>query len=306
MSKIGTANFNGRLTNYAAGLSRHALASAATWLFPRVVTGVAHGRYKRYSGRNAMQVLDTARALGGPAAMVAMAADDPYFNCAPNALDIPIDDAEREAAGDIPGAVEALEEAKVSTLISVAELSRDIKAQEKIDALAPEPGVGVWSNAATDPIAEIDTVLAAIATRTGVPPNRLFIGLSAWLILRNHPLTKGRFTAISAGISTDQLKSILAFPVDVKVGIVSKDTARFGAEANPVNVYGAKVVAFIGNDTPNTYDPSFGKTFTTREGSIEGVYTYRSNNNRSDIYAINWSEDMQVVYPEAAGVIALS
>jgi hypothetical protein len=309
MSRRNNANFNGRLTNYAAGLAQEpAKDGLADFIAPRVGTGVSAGQFKRYSGKNALQVYETARALGGPATRIKFESDDPYYNCKPHALEAPIDDAERDAAGDVQGAQQALEEAKTSTLVSNAKLSREVRVQTVIDAIVPVAAVGVWSNPDNDPIKEIDDQIAAITTRTGMMPNRIAIGLAAWIVIRHHPKVIARQPgAAVVGVNLAQFAAMLANPnIEVRVGVLSKDTKKFGVAKNAVNIFGAKVLVFIGSTSPTVYDPSFMKTFATQRTSVDQVYTYREQSARSDILAVDWSEDIQTVYDECASLLAIT
>ncbi|MFA6289935.1 MAG: hypothetical protein WC661_21335 [Opitutaceae bacterium] len=309
MSRRNNANYNGRLTSYAAGLAQNpAKDGLADFIAPRVGTGTSSGQFKRYSGKNSMQVYDTARALGGNATRIKFESDDPYYNCKPNALEAAVDDAERDSAGDVEGAQQALEESKVGTLVSGAKLSREVKVQELIDGLTPVAAVGVWSNPAVDPIKQIDDEISAITTRTGIMPNRIAIGLAAWIVIRHHPKVLARQPgAANQGVNYAQFAGMLANPnIEVRVGILSRDQAKFGKDKDAVNILGAKVLIFIGSDSPTIYDPSFAKTFATKRTSIDQVINYREQSARSDIYAVDWSEDIQEVFEEAASLIAVS
>lgn len=309
MGKRNNANYNGRLTSYAAGQSSVAIENdLSDWIFPRVPTGVSNGQFKRYSGKNAMQVYETLRAIGGNATRIKFESDDPFFNCKPNALEVPIDDSERDAAGDIDGAQSALEESKVKTLVSNAKISRAVRIQGIIDGLTPISGKGVWSADESDPILELNQEIERITTVTGGHvPNRLAIGLSVWMRLCSHPAVLARLgdTTVKS-VTQAQFTAMLAFPVQVKVGTISRDKKKFGVGKDAEQVFGAKVLLFLGNDNPTVYDPSFGKTFSTKKGGVDQVWSYRENGARSDIYAVDWSEDTQVVYAECASLIAYS
>ncbi len=308
MSRTNTANYNGRLTSYASGFSQKPRENGiADFVFPNVPTGTSQGQFKKYSGKNAFQVVETLRAMGEAPNAIKFEADDGVINCRPHGLEIPIDDAERDAAGDEPNAKHALEEGKVSTLITTAQLARELRAQALIDKLAPVAGKGVWSDKDIDPIVELDEQIEAIVTQTGMMPNRIALGFSAWLKLRHHPKVIARQPgAANIGLTTAQLSSMLAIPLQVRVGTLSRDTAKWGnAKANQ-QIIGAKLLVFIGNDTPTIYDPSFGKTFTTRRGNVEAVNVVRDERASSDIIQVKWSEQMQVIYTEAARLISLT
>lgn len=69
-----------------------------------------------------------------------------------------------------------------------------------------------------------------------------------------------------------QFAGMLANPnIEVRVGILSRDTAKFGKDKAASNIFGAKVLIFIGSDSPTIYDPSFAKTFATNRTSIDQV-----------------------------------
>src|SRR5690606_22819605 len=153
------------------------------FIAPTVATGVSIGQFKKYDSKNAFQVYDTARALGGGATRIKMESTDPTYNCKPQALEITVDDAEREAAGDTAGAQAALDESKVSALVSSGTISHETKVFAAINAaVSAAGGVGTWSSADTDPAAELDGQIKAIAEATGMMPNRIVFGLGAWQV----------------------------------------------------------------------------------------------------------------------------
>ncbi|MCW5559873.1 MAG: hypothetical protein KIT22_18805, partial [Verrucomicrobiae bacterium] len=224
----------------------------------------------------------------------------------PQALEVAVDDHERELAGD---ADRELEEAKVDTLITSATISFEDKALTKIKAaLTAAGGVGVWSNATNDPVAEIDAQIESIATAIGMLPNRIVFGLGAWRVFRNHALVKGRQPGAEIiGLSTQQAAGMFLNPnMEIRVGVLSKDTTKFGAAKAAQNIVGGEVFIFYGSASPTLYDASFAKTFRTRNGGVDTVRRYRSDRNRSDILAVDWSEDIQVVSAACGRRITLS
>ena len=96
MSRKGTYQHRATLKSYAFGVAQDLSGSIADFIAPRVSVGIASGFYKKFGDKNAFQVYQTARALGGPATRMQFEADDPTFNCRPNALEAPIDDHDRE------------------------------------------------------------------------------------------------------------------------------------------------------------------------------------------------------------------
>lgn len=293
------AAYNGRLTNYAFGMSQDLASAIAEFLAPTVVVSASIGQFKKYDEKNAFQVYDTARGLGGPANRIKFEATDPTYNCKPQALEIPVDDAEREAAGEEAVAQQALDESKIGTLLSATTVSHEDKVLTLIKAGVSAVGsTGVWSNPANNnPITEIDAQIKAIAVASGRMPNRIAFGIGAWSYFRNHSKVIERFPgAANIGVTIQQASGLFLNPsIEIAVGVLSKDAAKWGNAASKANIVGDEVFIFYGSKNPTIYDPSFAKTFTTKRGHVQAVRTYREENARSDIHAVDWSEDIQVI-----------
>ena len=301
------ATINTTLTNYAQGFSQDRANTLASFIAPVVPTGVAHSQFKRYSEKNDFVTYDTSRAIGGERRRIDFAADDPFFNCTPQGLEVTIDDHERELAG--PNRVN-LEQAKIRTVIDACHRSHEAKVFAAIKAAKAATGsVGVWSNPANnDPIDEIDAEIEAIVNATGTMPNRMVIGLAAWRAIKRHSKVIARQPGAKVvTLDTSILGGMLLNPdIEIRVGVMSRDQAKTGAAANKANIVGAEVFIFIGTDTPTQYDASFAKTFSVDGSLIGAVKEYRAERNASDVYAVDWSEDIQVVAPAAGRRITLS
>jgi hypothetical protein len=300
---MSSSKYNVTLTNYARGLSQDISATLANFLAPEVVVPAATGQYKNFDDKNTFQVVDTSRAVGGPAKRLEFAASDPTYNCLPQALEIAIDDHERDEAGE--GDPLRLEEAKTQTLVSSAVTSHEAKVFAALTALAAAANITLASD---DPIAKLDEQIEALATDTGRMPNRLVIGLPLWNKLRNNAKVIARFPgAASIGVSMAQFSSLLLNPsIDIRVGILARDTAKLGLTKANVNIIGQQLVIFHANASPTLYDPSFMKTFRLRRGGVDVVRTYRDDTARSDILAVDWSEDIRVTSPVCARKLTAS
>lgn len=301
------ASINRHLTNFASGLSQDRSASLANFIAPIVVTGLAAGQFKRYSDKNDFQVLDTARAIGGTRKRVEFAATDPFFNCIPQGLETTIDDHERKMSGEN---VTNLQEAKVRNLIGAATLSHEKRVFDAIKAAkAATGGIGVWSNPANnDPVADIDSQIEAIALATGRMPNRIVFGIGAWRTFRNHSKVLTRQPGAELiGLQPDQAARMMINPeMQIRIGILSVDVAKAGAAKNVFNLVGGEVFLFYGNDSPDQYDASFAKTFTTAPGMVDAVREYRDERAASDVYFVDWSADIQVVATDSGRRITIS
>lgn len=300
---MSSSKYNVTLTNYARGLAQDISATLANFLAPEVVVPAATGQYKSFDDKNTFQVVDTSRAVGGPAKRLEFGASDPTYNCLPQALEIAIDDHERDEAGE--GDPLRLEEAKTQTLVSSAVTSHEAKVFAALTALAAAANIVL---ATDDPIAKIDDHIEALARDTGRMPNRLVIGLPLWNKLRNNAKVIARFPgAASVGVTMAQFASLLLNPsIDVRVGIMSQDTAKLGLAKHTVNIVGLQLVVFHATASPTLYDPSFMKTFRLRRGGVDVVRTYRDDSARSDILAVDWSEDIRVTSPVCARKLTAS
>ncbi len=307
MGKLGTSTYIETLKNYAFGVAQDVKTTLADFIAPRVPVGVATGKFKKFSSKNAFQLYDTQRAVGGKAKRIEFDADDGNFNCVPNALEVPIDDQERAQAGS---ADSALEEAKTRTLVINAALAREKKIFDLVKSgVSAVASKGVWSSDATaDPIDEIDEQIVAIATATGMLPNRMVIGLGAWRILKNHANVLKRQQGVSdKGLSLTGLAAMLLNPaMDIRVGVMGYDANKMGKSESKANVVGSEIFLFHGSDNPTQYDPGFAKTFSIGANSVEDVRMYRDESSRSDILAVDWSEDVQVISTLCAKRIAVS
>lgn len=301
------ATRNTHLSNYAVGISQDLRSALADFIAPRVPTGTSSGQYKFYGEKNAFQVYDTLRAIGGQNRRIEFEATDPTFSCRPRGLEIPIDDEERNRAGDAHQT--QLEEAKIKTLISTSVLSHEADVlTAALAGLSAAGGVGVWSNAANDPVAEIDNLIESIATSGGMMPNRIAFGLGAWRVFRNHPKVIARQPgAALIGVTEDQAAKMTMNPgIEVRVGMLSRDAKKFGAAKDAVNLVGAEVLLFYGQDNPTTMDPSFMKTFMPTVTGVDSVNQYRDEKANSDVYKTNWSDDIKVIATSLARRITLS
>lgn len=302
-----TARVNTTLTNYAFGLNQDIGKRLAPFLFPLVRVGSGSYQFKRYNTANAFQNYNTARPIGGKAQRIEFSADDPTSVVKAQALEATIDDQERKNAGD-NGA--SLERAKVSSLITNFHLAREKRALAFVEAnTTAESGLGVYSSSSVDPVSEIDAVIDALSTKTGMMPNRMVIGLSAWRVIKNHVLVKGRFTTGSnanSNVSLEGFASLLLNPnIDIRVGMLSQSSTKFGATKNAVNIVGAKVYVFLGSDTPTQEDPSWFKSFSTGDNNVSSVQQYRED-PFNDVFLVQADDDLQLISAECGARIDLS
>ena len=287
---------NALLMTMAQGLEQDQRSALAEFLMPSVPVNCTIGHFKKYDDKNLYQAVDASRAVGGARKRLEFDASDPTFNCKPQALEMGIGDEERAAAGSEDPL--KLEQNTVKCLINSAVLSHEDKVLTAVKAgVTAVADRGGWSNNDVDPIDQIDEQINAIAAATGIMPNRIVMGLGAWYMLRKHPKVKGRVVYVkTAGFTSQDFAACLLNPaIELRIGILIKDSKKFPATKSASNIVGDECFIFYNQTSPSTYDASFAKTFRYNGSGVEAVKMYRDEKCVSDIVALDWSVDVQVV-----------
>lgn len=291
-----TAAANDTLRDFAVGYSQDLETNLGDWMAPRVATGVAIGQFKRYDINDAFAVYDTARAVGGAARRVEFLATDPQYNCQPQSLETPIDDAERTGPAAVVD-VDINERAKTLSLLNLATTASSNRVALKAQTLAAVGGMGNWGDAAADPVSEMDACFRDIATKTGRFPNRVAFGTAAFERFKNHVKTRDRkpnWSLVRGTIFT--APGLWANPAaQALVAVTAKNTAHPGGAAAMANLLANDVFIFYADAIPTAYSPQWMSRFTTRPNGISDVRIYRDEKVRSDVLALDWSEDIQIV-----------
>jgi hypothetical protein len=265
-----------------------ALANA---LAPVVATGAAKIEYAAFNDDNAFQTYNARRAIGGKRQRILHGASATALSLGANGLEIPIDDIEKESAGD---AFSILEQARVKDLVS---LSYNAHLKEVVTVL--KAGVsavankGTWSSANVDPIDEIDEQIEAVA-RYGMP-NMLTMDIGAWRIAKNNPKVKARFNA--KGFTLQDFASQLLNP-SIKINLTEVAFNAYGfdnASQSKTAALGAECWVHRTNEAATAYDPSFAKTFAVNKALFNGVQMYRDDSCASDVYYLDWTAVPKVI-----------
>jgi hypothetical protein len=295
------ASVNPTLTNYASGVLNDLQSATADFLAPQVQVPATIGQYKAYDDKNAFQVHDTSRGVGGPARRIFMDVSEPTYNCLPQALEITIDDSERDAAGTINPL--DLEQAKVKTLVQSSVLSHERHVITTVNAAVTADGttvgggvMGTWSAAGTDPVVQMDYLIEGIAKATGQLPNAILMGMTAWRRFRNNAkVIEKQPGAALIGLNQGQASAMLINPsMEIRLSTMAYDTTKEGKTRDQAFVNGDDVYIFVRSASPTIYDPSALKTFAGGRGGVSAVREYRDESSRSDIYAVDWSRDVKV------------
>ena len=287
------ASENPTLTNYAAGVVNDLSSAVADFIAPKVQVPATIGQYKAYDNKNAFQTYDTSRGVGGQARRIFMDVSEPTYNCLPQALEITIDDSERDAAG--PSDPLVLEQAKVKTLVQSSVLSHEKKVWDMLGTISATATHTDWGGSGT-PIKDIDDQIVNIAKETGQMANAIVFGMNAWNRFRNNAKVIERQPgAALIGLGVDQAAGFFVNPaVEIRVSSLAYDTAKRGAtRSQAFFASGDDVWIFLRSPNPTIYDPSAFKTFVGGRGGVSSVRNYRDESARSDIYAVDWAVDVK-------------
>ena len=284
---------NQAMTDYAAGVAQdeQSRMELIRVLAPTVVTGAMLINYVKYDDDNMFQVLKTRRGVGGRAKRMEFAGDPVTLELSPNSLEIPLDDIERKRAGAAmeggAAALNTLVQAKTKTVVVTAYNSH---LQEVISAytdnVTAEAGLGKWLDPNVDPIDEIDGILVDLSRY--MTPSHLVMDVGVWRVIKNHPKVRARF--IAAGFTLDMVMGQLAVPtIKPVISTVAFNTLGFrNASQTKKGVLAGELFALYNSASPTQYDAAAFKTFSTTDNLFAGVFEYRDEPTRSDVYSLDW------------------
>lgn len=313
MGRQSAATLNVQLTNFAQG---HMNDLAATMLLaerlaPTVPVPGGVGQYKTFDDVNSFQIYETERSLGGGANRIKFDATDAYYATKPNALEVTVDQQERENAGvDNTLAQQLLDEGKIKALLNSTSLAHVKKVVDFVMAnTTAVAGKGVWSDDANDPIDELDEQLDLLTKDVGSSEHiKLDLSVGAWRTIRNHAKVKARVTGSQATpLTRQQLVDSLVIPVDLHISAISYNTAALGQPKSKARLGNDDVLIHYSIPNPTEYDPSAFKVFSMDRSKITSVRTYKGDNSeRYDVHAVDWSEDLKQTSPIAIKRINLT
>jgi hypothetical protein len=300
MGKLASVSADPVLVAYSQGAAQSATSSAADFLAPTVPVATSTGKYKIYSAKNRFRIPDTRRAVGGRATQVGFSATDGTFNCAPHALDFPVDILESieseglmnlmQEGADICSQIGALAHEK--TVIDTA-----------LDALGAGTALSIGAN--DDIIDQLDADILAVikAAKMGAFMNvGVLLGAGAWRKVKNHASVRGRLISGSkkeiANVTLEDFGNLLISKCESRVSLMCYDDAPEGVDENVKFVLDGDIVVFARTAQPTRFDPSFMKTFRLRNQWMKPG-TYVRDDGRAEVAKFDWSEDVQTTNADA-------
>jgi hypothetical protein len=310
-----SAQINYTLSDFASGHMNDTakLYEFAERLCPTVAVPGAHGQWKAFDDINSFQAYTTARAMGADPTRIQFAAEDEYYNCAPQALEITVDEKEREDAGKGNAvAQQLLDEGKIKALVNAALLSyANTRTTFVLNNLTAVANRGNFGNPNIDPIDQIDEQIDQLAQVCGSMENiKITMSLDAWRAIRSNAKSKFRLIGNQIGeITLQQFMDALLFPCDTKVyslsyiappGTGPPGGGNYAGTQEPAaGVFTTKSRLLSGNiiihysvPNPTLYDPSAFKSFCVGGNTVQAVRSWMALNGLYGGHLVDWSEDV--------------
>ena len=310
MPSLAAITSSPMLREYAQGAAQDSIQPVAEFLAPTVPVATSIGRYKVYNEKNRFHIPNTLRGMGGRAVELTFNLQDATYNCAPHALDFPVDNLEQLEGS----AMENILQEGATLIAEVAGLAHEaLVLSTATGGLTAQAGVGVWQTTQTeDPVNTVDASIlnvikaAKYGSLMGVG---VLFGASAFKIFKNHPLVRSRF--VTAGnkaipnITPDAASALFLGSPDTRVSYMVQDTAPEGVAASVSFLLDMSVLIFARKENPTRRDPSFMKTFRLINNFMVPS-SYVRDDNRVSVAKFDWSEDVKQTNVVAANLLTIS
>lgn len=290
MRSVGT---NPTIRNFARDASQGSIRKVAEYLAPTVEVPTLTGQYKVYDAKHRYKRVKADRAAGGRATVIGFDATDANYRLTPKALDFPIPDIETINDEGL------MDQAKYGTTLLADSAALDHELTVIETALATL-GAGTNVNFAAagfDPVPTFDAIILEVKklAKNGAKI-KILMGPTAVLRWRSNAAVINRFNRGKKDIATPGLEDIGAMLItnpEVQMAEMVYDAAPEGKDEDMQFVLDDDIIVFASNDTPNTMDPSFMKTFRLM-GKWMVPGGYQSEDGRDEFLKMDWIEGVMV------------
>ena len=267
-------------------------------LAPIVSVPGSTGQYKEFNDEQAFIIYNTARAMGGDPERIEFKASDATYSCKPQALEVTVDEEERNQVGtDNTLGQQLLDQGKINALLNATNRSHAKKIVDYVVAnTTAVADRGNWNNPAIDPIDQMDEQLDALSLAVGSTTNiKVDMDVSAWRAVRSHPKVKERCKSVQVStITRQQFVDSLLFPVDFNVCSIPYSNTKPGATLSKARLLAATCLIHFSAPNPTQYDPSAFKLFTVGMGGpVKSVRSWSAPNGLYEGHFLDWSEDIK-------------
>lgn len=292
MSQLSRVATSSLVRNYAKGAAQSALdrMTMANFIAPVVPVPGIRFDYWTYDSKSPYKIMNTKRALYGGGALLDTGGSKTTAELQPNAIDAPIDEAEKMAEQDL-----------VLTLQERADESAQASAlaheKEVIDLALATAGAGTDINAAqasgVDLKAIVDAAILGVVKAAKVGSMlrvRMVFGANAGLRAVNHTSIRGLFKGGTKSVavpSMEELAGLFLGNPEIMQNLTVYDSAAEGGAESIQWMLDNAVLIFINSSTPTRRDPAFMKTFAL-SGQIMKSGTYMSQDGRQEFAKMDW------------------
>lgn len=293
---IGT---NPTIRNFARDASQAAIRKVADFLAPTVEVPTLTGQYKVYDAKNRYRRANASRVDGGRATIIGFTAKDALYKLEPKALDFRISNLESINDEGL------LDQAKYGTtlLADAAGLDHELAV---VEAALAAVGAGTSVNfAATDfdPIKYLSARIREVQllAKNGARIKILVGPKFADLLIRNKAVIAQFVSTPKALVrpSLDDIAALLPGRPAIMESEMVYDASPEGKDEDMKFLLDADCLIFASNDTPNTMDPSFMKTFRLM-GKWMAPGAYQSEDGRDEFLKMDWTEGIMITNAAAA------
>jgi hypothetical protein len=213
----------------------------------------------------------------------------------------------------------AADESMEASLREAAELGAEVGSlshEQKVLNLALAQLTGGLANidfaADKDVIDQLDAYLIAVSKATGYGSLMglgLLFGPTYARRFKNHPSVRARITGGGkkdpASITFEDAIGLFLLKPEVRMSAMVYDTAKPGKAPAREFLLDDKLIVFARREAPTRRDPSFMKTFRQR-GAWMAPRTYLRDDERVEVAAMDWSEDVQITNSSAGQLLGIS
>lgn len=299
MSRLSSIGTNPTIRNFARDASQAAIRKTAQFLAPTVEVPTRTGKYKIYDAKNRYKRANTKRAADGGVTVIGFTASDANYGLEARALDFKIPEAEKDNDEGL------LDQAKYGAILLADAAGLDHEAEVINTALATL-GAGTDVNFEAAEFDAIDYLNHRIVEVKKLAKNgakvRILLGMTAELRIRANKSVIARFNGVAKAFKTpslDDLSSMLVGNPEIMTSEMVQDVAPEGKAEDIQFLLDDAIIIFACNDTPNTMDPSFMKTFRLM-GKWMTPGSYQNDRGDQDFLKMDWNEQIVVTNAPAA------
>lgn len=281
------------LSNVVRGYKQAGLVGRI--LFPLVPVGAYGGTVITF-GKESFRQYNTRRAPGTATKRLNFGYAGAPYAIVPNALEAVVPRELMRDAAQVPGI--DLATRSINTVMNVLNLGHEIDcatvarnaanydAGHKV-ALA---GTDVWTNAASDPVDDVETGREAIRQTIGMYPNAAIISARAFKAAKTNPsildrIKYGGTSSAPAKVTLAALAELFEIP-NLQIGAAMSAS---GQNDDLGDVWGGDMVMAYANvgGSPNAEEPGYGYTYVI-EGNPLVEQPYWDNSTKSWVYGVSF------------------